>query len=334
MTVIYEPNYQILFFREQSDSDSASLPHDKYDIVTKDVLQKFPEDILKTVLERADFKFIEFVKGELPIVEVRRTDSLIKVLLDDQLVLIHIEFQVDDSAVDMTRRNVGYLGRCYEKYGLPVLSHVIYLRPNAGRSDPGGYRQDIQNHRFLVEYKVIRLIELNGQSVFDTQNIGFLPFTPLMQPPTEYKGHQWAVQCNNQTKALTLPTEIRNNILVSQWVLSGLINPHQALDGFLSEEIMQESSVYQHLLQTTGEERYQQGLQQGLQQGTELGARQMVLNNLLKILEHRFDSNTVRILHPTLDNIINVTRLNELHDAALTAHNLEEFVQNLDNGIG
>ena len=91
---------------------------------------------------------------------------------------------------------------------------------------------------------------------------------------------------------------------------------------------MQESSVYQHLLQTTGEERYQQGLQQG----TELGARQMALKYLLKLLEHRFDSNTVRILQPTLDSIIDVTRLNELHEAALTAHNLEEFVENLNNG--
>ena len=328
VSVIYKPNYEILLFREQSDSSYGSLPHDRYDIVTKSTLKSYPEDILRKVLERTDFTFLEFVDGEFPNVEVRRTDSLAKVLLDDQLVLIHIEFQVDDSAVDMTRRNVGYLGRCYEMYGLPVLSHIIYLRPNAGSRDPGGYRQDIQNHRFIVEYKVIRLIQLDGQSVFDTENIGFLPFTPLMQPPKAYTSSQWAVQCNNQTKALTLPADIRNNVLVSQWVLSGLINPHQALDDFLSEEIMQESSVYQHLLQTTGEERYQQGLQQG----TELGARQMALKNLLKILEHRFDSNTVRILHPTLDNINNVARLTELHDAALAAHNLEEFVENLNNG--
>ena len=332
MSVIYKPTYDILLFREQADSGYTSLPHDRYDIVTKSTLKSYPEDILRKILERTDFTFLEFVDGEFPNVEVRRTDSLIKVLLDDQLVLIHIEFQVDDSAVDMTRRNVGYLGRCYEKYGLPVLSHVIYLRPNAGSSDPGGYRQNIQNHRFIVEYKVIRLIQLDGQSVFDTENIGFLPFVPLMQPPTAYKGYQWAVQCNNQTKALSLPTEIRNNLLVSQWILSGLIYPNQAIGSFISEEIMQESSVYQHLLQTTGEERYQQGLQQGLQQGTELGARQIALEYLLKLLEHRFDSNTVRILRPTLDSINNVTRLRELHDAALDVHNLEEFVESLDNG--
>ena len=153
----------MVYIREQPDPDFASLPHGRYDIVTKDTLQRFPEDILQAVLERTDFKFVEFVEGEFTTVEIRRTDSLIKVRLGDELVLVHIEFQVGDSThVEMARRNVGYLGRCYERYGLPLLSHVIYLRPNAGGNDPGGYRQDIPNHRFIVEYKVIRLIELDG----------------------------------------------------------------------------------------------------------------------------------------------------------------------------
>lgn len=330
MSVIYQPSYDILLLKEISESEYASLPHDRYDIVTKSTLKSYPEDILRTLLDRSDFKFLEFVDGEFPKVEVRRTDSLIKVLLDDEMVLVHIEFQVDDSSIDMTRRNVGYLGRCYEEYGLPILSHVIYLRPNAGRNDTGGYRQNILDYRFIVEYKVIRLIQLDGQSVFETENIGFLPFAPLMQPAAGYEGYQWAVQCNNQTKTLSLPSGIRNNLLVSQWILSGLIHPNIAIESILSEEIMQESSVYQHLLQTTGEERYQQGLKHG----TELGSRLIALEYLLKYLEHRFDTNTVRILQPTLDNINDVNRLKELHDAALKAKNLEEFVESLKNGIG
>lgn len=67
----------MVYVREQPDPDFSSLPHGRYDIVTKDALQKFPEDILKTVLERVDFKFIEFVEGEFTTVEVRQTDSLI-----------------------------------------------------------------------------------------------------------------------------------------------------------------------------------------------------------------------------------------------------------------
>ncbi|MDE0469713.1 MAG: hypothetical protein OYL97_21925 [Candidatus Poribacteria bacterium] len=52
---------------------------------------------------------------------------------------------------------------------------------------------------------------------------------------------------------------------------------------------MQESSVYEHLLQTAGEERYQQGLQQG----TEQGAQQSTIRDLFAVLEFRFDGHAV-----------------------------------------
>lgn len=312
----------MVYIREQPDPDFASLPHGRYDIVTKDALQKFPEDILQAVLERADFKFVEFVEGEFTTVEIRRTDSLIKVQLGDELVLVHIEFQVGDSTpIEMVRRNIGYLGRCYERHGLPILSHVIYLSPNAGRNDPGGYRQDIPSHRFIVEYKVIRLIELDGQSVFETQNAGLMPFAPLMQPPTGMERFQWAIQCNKKTKTLSLPTDIRSNLLVSQWVLSGLIHPHQAIGGFLSEAVMQESSVYKHLVQTAGEEYYQQGIEQG--------ARQNAIKSLFKVLEFKFDGRAVQALRPALESIQDLQRLEELHDEALRAETFEAFARTL-----
>lgn len=312
----------MVYIREQPDPDFASLPHDRYDIVTKDALQKFPEDILQAVLERTDFQFLGFVEGEFTNVEIRRTDSLIKVLLGNELVLVHIEFQVGDSAAPgMVRRNVGYLGRCYERYGLPILSHVIYLRPNAGRNDPGGYRQDVPNYRFIVEYKVIRLIELDGQSVLDAQNVGLMPFAPLMKPPAGMEHLQWAVQCNQKAKTLSLPTDIRSNLLVSQWVLSGLIHPHQTINSFLSEAVMQESSVYQHLVETMGEKRYQQGIEQG--------ARQSTMRDLFAVLEFRFDGRAVQALRPALESIQDLQRLQALHHEALSTESLETFVYTL-----
>ncbi len=312
----------MIYIREQPDSDFVSLPHGRYDIVTKDALQKFPEDILKVVLEHADFKFIEFVEGEFTTVEIRRTDSLIKVLLGDELVLVHIEFQVGDStALEMVRRNVGYLGRCYEAYGLPILSHVIYLRPNAGQNDPGGYRQDVPNHRFIVEYKVICLIELDGQSVLEMENTGVMPFAPLMRPPTGMERLQWAVQCNEKTKELSLPSDIRSNLLVSQWVLSGLIHPHQAISGFLSEVVMRESSVYQHLVETAGKEYYQQGIEEGV--------RQTAIKSVFDVLEFRFDGHAVQALRPALESIQNLQLLQEMHQEALRAETFEAFAHTL-----
>ena len=324
----------MVYIREQPDPDSASLPHDRYDIVTKDALQKFPEDILRAVLERTDFQFIEFVEGEFTTVEVRRTDNLIKVKINDELVLVHIEFQVGDSTnPEMARRNVGYLGRCYERYGLPVLSHVIYLRPNAGQNDPGGYRQDITDYRFIVEYKVIRLIDLYGESVFETENIGLMPFAPLMQPPDGMEGLQWAIQCNERTRALSLPTDIRSNLLVSQWVMSGLIHSQQAIAGFLQEGIVQESSAYQHLLEIAKKEIDQQAIQQEIQQVRQQVERQTALDFLFRVLDSKFDAITVRLLQPALEKINDVNILKQLHDVALKAESLESFVVDLNISV-
>ena len=311
------------YVKEPPEPDYDSLRHDRYDVVTKDALRKFPDDILRTVLERPDFQFEEFLDSEFATVDVRRMDNLVKARLDDDEVLVHIEFQVGDSTpLDMARRNVGYLGRCYEKYGLPILSHVIYLRPDAGRNDPGGYRQDLPNHRFIVEYKVIRLVEFDGQSVFDTENLGLTPFAPLMKPPVGIDGLQWAIQCNERTKALALPTDIRSNLLVSQWIMSGLIHPQQAISDFFSEEVMQESSFFQYLDETRGKEQYQLGIQQG--------EKRKAIRNLFEVLEFRFDGLAVRAIRPALENIHDLRRLEELFQEALGAETLEDFTRALD----
>ena len=55
--------------------------------------------------------------------------------------LVHHEFQTTDHS-DMPRRMAGYIGRIIEHYGLPVYAHVFYLRPAAGRRDPGYYIQE------------------------------------------------------------------------------------------------------------------------------------------------------------------------------------------------
>lgn len=88
---------------------------------------------------------------------------------------------------------------------------------------------------------------------------------------------------------------------------------------------MQESSVYKHLVETADEERYQRGLQHG----AELGARQNALEFLFGVLECKFDSNAVRLLLPSLENISDVNVLRQLLDAALRVQSLEAFAHTL-----
>ncbi|MDE0554928.1 MAG: hypothetical protein OXI24_11965, partial [Candidatus Poribacteria bacterium] len=177
--------------------------------------------------------------------------------------------------------------------------------------------------------KVIRLSELQGQTVLDAENTGLLPFAPLMRPPPGTPLIEWAIACNRRTKSLSLPTEIRSNLLVSQWVLSGLIHPHQAIESFLSEAVMQESSVYQHLVETAAEERYQQGIEQGIEQGRQQGARQMSIESTLTILTRRFPDADVNVLKPTLEAIEDLNRLRQLNIEASLAENFQTFQEHV-----
>ncbi|MCG9130814.1 hypothetical protein J5I95_03940 [Candidatus Poribacteria bacterium] len=82
---------------QQSASEEFILPHQQFDIVAKDPFYVFPEDMLRFLMDRLDFEFIEHVDSNLTTVEVRHIDVLIKVLLEEQTVLVHCEIQTDDS---------------------------------------------------------------------------------------------------------------------------------------------------------------------------------------------------------------------------------------------
>ena len=105
----------------QPPSDRSHLPHQRFDIVAKDAIYTFPEDMLQFLMQGSDVEFLEHLESEFTTVETRQMDNLIKVLLKGEPALVHCEFQTSDSThLEMTRRNVGYLGRCYERYGLPI----------------------------------------------------------------------------------------------------------------------------------------------------------------------------------------------------------------------
>ena len=157
-----------------------NLPHNRFDIVSKDIFGTFAEDLLRKLTNIPGLKFVEQLETELPTVEIRRMDTLSKAEIDDREVLVHIEFQVSrESAPEILKRKVGYFGRCFERYGLPILSFTVYLRSNAGGNDPGEYSQNFPGHKVLIEYQVVRLSEFDGQSIFDTDQTSLIAFTQV-----------------------------------------------------------------------------------------------------------------------------------------------------------
>ena len=103
-----------------------------------------------------------------------------------------------------------------------MFSSVIYLRPDAGRRDLGYYFQEHPGHRILIEYKVLRLSELDGRPILATGPLELLPLAPLMQPPAGQTGEEWLRQCVQAVLARPMAESVRGNLVGGLSVLSGL----------------------------------------------------------------------------------------------------------------
>lgn len=291
-------------------SDASRSSSTPYDNVSKHIIQQNPEDWIRFALGIPEAKVIEVLDTEQPTVRGHRADSFIHVDILGKEAIMHFEFQTQDSTqVRMPFRIAGYVGRGIETFQKPVYSHVIYLRPTAGRNDPGHYVQDMQGYEITIKYKVLRLQEIDGQAILDAKLKGVIPFAPLMKPPEATDTSEWLRECIRVADTLTLGEPDKPDYLASMAILSGLILDHQTIGEIISEEIMQESSVIQHFTE--------RAIQQGERKG--------VLESLILILESRFETAEIQTLKPTLESITTLETLKDLRNQALQVSNLETF---------
>ena len=320
----------------QTPFDWDNLPADRYDIAAKHAAQEFPKDMLHLILGTDDFEIMEHLDIELPAVEVRRRDSLTKIRLQGKPTLIHREYQLQDSyPVSIARRIAGYRGQCYQQTELPIRSYVIYFRPPAGRRDPGGFFQnvDIPGQRFISEYEVIRLYELEGEPLLAARPPGLMPFLPLMQPPAGVDNVTWLQQCVETTRQLPLDTATIDNLLMSLGIFGNLAYDQETVFTIISEEDMRHSSIFQRLMEQPLEEArkkaLQEGIQEGIQKGKELGARETALDTLIEVLDARFHKQDVVLYTPIFEAITDAQLLRQLLHTALRAPTFDDVMQTL-----
>ncbi len=142
--------------------------------------------------------------------------------------------------------------------------------------------------------------------------IAKLAFTPLMKRPDDVSAVEWVERCHEQVRALDLDFDVQNNLLLWQWILSGLIVDPAEIK-HLVEENMFESSTYRYIF-----EQVQQ---------------QTTVKNILSVLDVRFGIGTDETLQISLEEIEDLQRLEALLGTAVQTDSVEAFRQTLtENG--
>ena len=305
------------------------------DTISKYLIQHYPDHFTRFALARDDIEVIDVIETEQPTVRARRSDSFIRVRIDGEEALVHNEFQTTDSTnPPMERRMAGYIGHAIEHHGLPIYSNVIYLRPNAGQNDPGYYVQELPGYEIVIRYRVIRLIEIEGQRVLESGHSGLIPFTPLMKPPEGMASGAWLHRCIHTARTRPIARSPKADYLAGMVALSELVYDSETISVIIFKEgimdILRESSLFQSLTQQSRKEAREEGIEEGIEQGIEQGERRSTIEAILEVLEIRFDMPETHPLSTRIAAIDDLQHLKQLHRTAIQVPNLEAFQRVLD----
>ena len=289
-----------------------------FDTASKKQVETNPQDFVDLCFrfDTTDINVLEVITPEQPKVEMHQADILIKAQYEGKEILIHFEFQTTDSYdPEMPLRMAGYIIRSIEIHRLPVYSNVIYLGPNAGKNDPGFFKQNLENHNILIEYQVFRLSEVDGQQILDQKNIGLIPFTPLMKHDPDIDDEKWLRKCIQTADSM----DVRNKTeyLGSLVILGNLVHDSQTIINIIGEETMQQPPIVEYVAP------------QAREQGKQQGAQETTRKHILEVLSLRLETDVTQTVKSKLDTIDDLQLLEELFIKAMKVESPEEFQQEL-----
>ena len=291
----------------------------QYDEIVKHLMHQYADEFAMLSFGTPNVKVLETLDTEQQTVKVHRNDMTFKVLWQNETVLLHIEVQTEDSRdKPMPLRMLAYTGELLLRHELPVYSVVIYLSPNAGQTDPGGYRYGNDVFGLQYKYQVIRLADLEGEAFLETASVGLLPFTPLMKPPEGMDAEIWLEKCVEKTEAVPVDSQTRGTLFFALSTLGSIAHDLTFLQKLISEEMMRESPFIEHIMQ------------KGVEQGIEQGSRETSIKNILSVLTTRFPQSDVQPVSQTLESVMDIDRLTALHLTAIDIPSVKAFLQELN----
>lgn len=208
-----------------------------YDNVCKYLAEQYPAEFVSWLLS-IQAQETEVLKTELTL-EPIRADAVSFLQTANQI--LHIEFQTTPASnPPMLLRMLDYSVRLKRQYRCAVAQVVIFLQKTTNEvAFTEEYRDDTTIHR----YRVIRLWEQNS-ALFLT-NPALLPLAPLTQTDSP----QAMLAQVAESVARIADREQRQNIAGCIEILAGLRFEKNLICQFLREELMQESVIYQDIVQ-------------------------------------------------------------------------------------
>ncbi|MEH2088838.1 DUF4351 domain-containing protein [Nostoc sp.] len=272
-----------------------------YDNTCKYLAEKYPGDFARWLLA-SDTSDIQVLKTELNL-EPIRADSVTFLQIANQI--LHLEFQTTPkSKTPLDFRMLDYYTRLKREYWCDIEQVLIFLQPTSSEIV---FNTQYVDKKTRHEYRVIRLWEEDPTPLL--ANPALLPLATLARTdsPADLLT-QVAVNVD-----MIEETDERQNISACVQVLAGLRFDKSLITQLFREEIMQESVIYQDILQK-GEER---------------GKKQEALQLILRLLTRR-----VSAIEPEIEQQIRtlpITQLEDLAEALLDFSNQSDLVNYLGN---
>lgn len=303
-----------------------------YDNAVKYVMLGHSQEFAEFMIGHSNITVLEKLETEQPTIKTHQNDSTLKVQLPDEMAIFHTEVQTTDSRKPMWYRLAGYNGYLINLHQMPVYCNVLYLHPNAGKNNKGHYTYKAMGYEYTLRYKVIRLIEIDGEPILEKQVPGLLPFTPLMKSPEGMDSNRWLKKCIEATSSVSIDQNTRYILLAALGTFSGLVYEPDLIIRYLPEDIMQESPFIQYCIQKYSTDIKKEAYTEGIEKGREEGEKNGTIQSIITLLEMQFKPEAVQTLKPTLEQIDDMQRLRELLLVTPQVDNIEAFMQFLANG--
>ncbi|MEH1866664.1 MAG: Rpn family recombination-promoting nuclease/putative transposase [Nostoc sp.] len=267
-----------------------------YDNTAKYLAELYPAEFAKWLLPDKTTE-VTVLKTELSI-EPIRADYV--TFLQTSSRILHIEFQtLPKSNPPIPLRVLDYYVRLKRQYNTPVTQVVIFLQQS---SDPIAFTEEYIDEFTSHRYQVIRLWEQDSALFLD--NPALLPLAPLTR--TDSPATLLSQVAQNIAK---IPDrDERQNIAGCTEIFAGLRFEKDLIRQFLREDIMQESVIYQDILQ----------------KGSKQGEERLILRQLNRRFGEIDSSNIERV------RVLSVEQLETLGEALLDFSSVEDLIVWLD----